>query len=68
MSNVLDDITEMAKEDGREEGREEGRVEGEDKLARLIRILLDQGRYEDVSKVASDVEFRNKLYAEEEIA
>ena len=59
-STILDEI--------REDGREEGRVEGEDKLARLIKILLDQGRYEDVSKVTSDVEFRNKLYVEEDIA
>ena len=56
MSTILDEIREMAKE------------EGEDKLARLMKRLLEQGRYEDASKVTSDVEFRNKLYVEEDIA
>ncbi len=43
----------MFKEEGREEGREE--------LASLICFLLQEGRIEDVKKVASDSEFQKQL-------
>ena len=56
----MSDIFELVKEEGREEG--------EDRLARLMKELFEQKRYEDASKVTSDVEFRNKLYKELGIA
>ena len=59
---------EMCREEGRAEGLAEGLAKGEDKLARLMKRLLEQGRYDDASKVTSDVEFRNKLYVEEDIS
>ena len=61
-------ITEYDEKEYGEMCKEEGRVEGEDKLARLINNLIDQGRNEEISKVTSDVEFRNKLYKELGIA
>ena len=61
-------ITEYDEKEYGEMCKEEGRVEGEDKLARLMKKLFEQERYEDASKVTSDVEFRNKLYKELGIA
>jgi hypothetical protein len=48
----------------REEGREEGKQEGEDKLARLISKLMSEKRYDDVTKVTTDADYRRALYAE----
>ena len=61
-------ITEYDEKEYGEMCKEEGRVEGEDKLARLITALKEEGRDEEVFKAASDVEFRNKLYKELGIA
>jgi len=47
-----------------EEGRAEGRAEGEERMSTLVNQLLNQGRYEDIAKVTSDVEYRNRLYKE----
>ena len=68
MSDIFELVKEEGREEGRIEGREEGREEGEDRLARLMKELFEQKRYEDASKVTSDVEFRNKLYKELGIA
>ena len=46
------------------EGRQEGRQEGENKLGRLILLLTKDGRVEDITKAASDDEYREKLYKE----
>ncbi len=42
----------------------EGRQEGENKLGRLILLLTKDGRVEDITKAASDDEYREKLYKE----
>lgn len=47
--------------------RELDRRDGEDMMGRLMKILLEQGRTEDALKATSDVDFREKLYAEEGI-
>ncbi len=47
--------------EGRNEGRVEGRVEGSDCLADLIKLLIAENREDDVEKVLSDRDFRNKL-------
>ena len=59
---------EIAREEGRSEGRaegkEEGRKEGEDILARLIQVLLEAGRTEDIARAVRDEEYRKLLYKE----
>ncbi len=64
------------REEGRAEGRAEGHAEGhaegrvvghqagEDKLARLIDALINAGRNDDIAKVATDKNYREKLYLE----
>ena len=56
------------REEGRVEGHAEGRAvghqEGEDKLARLIDALINAGRNDDIAKVATDRNYREKLYLE----
>ena len=53
---------------GRAEGRAEGRVEGEDRLARLMKLLFGQRRFEDAQRAATDAAFRDQLYREFQIA
>ena len=54
--------------EGRAEGRVEGRVEGEDRLARLMKLLFGQRRFEDAQRAATDAIFRDQLYREFQIA
>ena len=42
----------------------EGIGEGEDKLGKLINLLMQSNRSEDVTKAATDKEARKKLYKE----
>ncbi len=51
-------------EEGLKEGLKEGRIEGESKLSRLVLILSKDGRIEDITRVASDEEYRKALYKE----
>lgn len=46
------------------QGRKEGRAEGENRLAKLIQMLMDGGRSEDVKKAVSDQNYREQLYVE----
>ena len=58
----------MFREEGREEGRQEGRKvgkeEGEDKLGRLVSLLILKGRAGDIEKAATDKAARANLYEE----
>ncbi len=54
--------------EGRAEGRAEGRVEGEDRLARLMKLLFGQRRFEDARRATTDAAFRDQLYREFQIA
>ncbi len=45
-----------------------GHQEGEDKLARLIDALINAGRNDDIAKVATDKNYREKLYHEFKIS
>ncbi len=51
-------------EEGREEGRKEGLIKGENRLGKLISLLLSDGRIEDAQKVASNEEARKQFYRE----
>ena len=48
----------------REESRQEGFEEGEERIAKLITILNQQRRMDDVVKMATDLEYRKKLLEE----
>lgn len=45
-------------------GEERGMTLGEDRLAKLISILMSLGRTEDVAKAANDEEARKEFYRE----
>ncbi len=56
------------RQEERAEGRAEGHQAGEDKLARLIDALINAGRNDDIAKVATDKNYREKLYHEFKIS
>ena len=49
---------------GREEGITLGREEGEQRLAKLLQILMDTGRDADLSRAICDPAYRERLYLE----
>ena len=49
---------------GRKEGRQEGRNEGEERMARLVSILVEKNRMEDLRRIVTDREYRENLYQE----
>lgn len=51
-------------EKGRLEGHVEGHAEGVDQMARLIKLLMGEKRYEDVKRITVDVPYREKLISE----
>ena len=55
---------EQGLEEGREQGLEEGREKGEGRFAELTQRLLQDKRYIDLEKSATDPEYRQKLYEE----
>ena len=50
--------------ESRREGKIEGRQEGEEKLATLMNLLYREHRFEDIGRVASDKQYKEKLYKE----
>lgn len=44
--------------------REEGTEQGVDKMARLIRILMQSNRVEDLERASTDEEYRERLFQE----
>ena len=50
--------------EGERRGRIEGRIEGEEKLATLMNLLYREHRFEDIGRVASDKQYKEKLYKE----
>ena len=47
---------------------DDSEARAENRFAKLIRLLLNQGRAEDISKAADDPEYRDVLYKEFQIA
>ena len=60
----LEEGREQGLEEGREQGLEEGREKGEGRFAELTQRLLQDKRYIDLEKSATDPEYRQKLYEE----
>lgn len=44
--------------------RQEGRLEGEQRLAELMRLLMNAGRNEDMNRILTDESYRKQLYEE----
>lgn len=55
---------EWAYKNGQNAGIEQGREEGEQRLARLLQILMDTGRDADLSRAICDPAYRETLYLE----
>lgn len=49
---------------GREEGRAEGREEGQERYAKLVELLMEAGRLDDLKAASSDSQLRDRLFAE----
>ena len=49
---------------GREEGRAEGRAEAQEKMTRLIRVLAERGRLDELPAAAQDAAKLQALYEE----
>ncbi len=58
---------EQGLKEGREQGLEEGREQGEGRFAELTQRLLQDKRYIDLEKSATDSEYRQKLYKEYQV-
>ncbi len=55
---------EKGRAEGRAEGQAEGQAKGEDRLSRLVAVLISKNRFKDIEEMTRSVEYRNKLYAE----
>lgn len=51
-----------------QENREIGEKYGENKMARLIMLLNEDGRLSDIARVSQDEEYRQELYKEYHIS
>lgn len=49
---------------GRTEGIAEGERKGENRFAKLVQVLMDDGRTDDIRRVVSDQSYRERLYVE----
>ncbi len=49
------------------QGRKEGRREGENRFARLVQTLMDDGRSEELKRAVSDLNYRERLYMEADL-
>jgi len=58
---------EQGLKEGREQGLKEGREQGEGRFAELTQRLLQDKRYIDLEKSATDPEYRQKLYKEYQV-
>ena len=47
---------------GVKKGVRMGIRQGEDKMGRLMKILLDEKRYMDASRITQDLAYRSELY------
>lgn len=46
------------------QGRAEGERKGENRFAKLVQVLMDDGRTDDLRRVVSDQSYRERLYVE----
>jgi len=48
--------------EGMAEGKAEGKAEGEARMAKLVNLLIAEGKNEEVLKVTSDTSLREQYY------
>ena len=53
--------------EGLTEGHSQGLAEGESRFAKLTQLLLESGRMDDLSRAVSDLEYRKKLYQQNDL-
>ena len=54
-------VSELFFRDGKAEGIAEGKAEGQESMGKLVNILLDDNRIDDIRRVSVDVAYRNEL-------
>lgn len=64
MCKVFEELEERGRKDGERIGEERGRKDGEERMARLIQVLLKDGRMKEISAVAKSKKRRKALYRE----
>ena len=64
MEKFFEPMFERAAERGKAEGRAEGKAEGETCLAKLISLLLSEGKNDILKDVLEDEQLRHGLYKE----
>ena len=57
---AIRDYNQMMRE-AEERGREAGEKIGEDRISELIRILLAEGRHDDLARISESREYRDRL-------
>ena len=63
-SSWEDDIRRNIEAENKAKGIAEGIVEGEDKLSKLVTLLLEKNDIDSIRKVTKDASFRKQLYKE----
>ena len=60
----MEDALDVRYEEGKQEGIKEGRPEGAQRVNRLIQLLLEQSRGDEISRMIQDGEFQETLFKE----
>lgn len=66
-NEIMKEERQKGKQQGRREGKREGKKEGEEKMGKLIELLMANNRSSDVMKVIKNRTYRRKLYQEYKI-
>ena len=62
MCNFGEVIEARAMRKGVQKGRRQGIRQGEDKMGRLVKILLDEKRYIEAARITQDLDYRRQMY------
>ena len=60
-NQMMREAEERGREAGERIGREAGEKIGEDRISELIRILLAEGRHDDLARISESREYRDRL-------
>ena len=64
MCEIMEKLCSEAKAEGRAEGQAEGRTEGRVRVNKLNEILIDAGRYDDIKRSTTDINYQTQLMHE----
>ena len=59
---TFEELLQKREKTGREEGRTEGFEQKQEEMLRLIRCMTDDGKSDQISRLASDPAFFQKMY------